>query len=118
MSIVVSTIDRHVDSEFTQIILLTAMMTKRAEKRIELYKEHEKENFEALLEEKSQKSRDHSESVSETSGSGPDIEGQGHNAYRNQEKSQRKHRLFKDQNDEDNGLSMQLVQPEATFDEE
>lgn len=53
MNVVVSTMDRHVDSEFTQIILLTAMMTKRAEKRIELFKETEKEVFETLLEERS-----------------------------------------------------------------
>ena len=83
MNIVVTTMDRHVDSEFTQIILLTAMMSRRAEKRIEYAREYEKENFEVLLEEKSRKSRDYSESVSETSGSGPDILGKGDTAYRN-----------------------------------
>ena len=92
LSVVVSTNDRHVDSEFTQIILLTAMMTRRTERKLDLHKDHEKA-FEVVLEEKSHISR-LSESVSETSGSGPDIDGQGNPSYRNQEKMWRQTSLF------------------------
>lgn len=56
--------DRRMDKEFTQIIMLTAMMTKRHQLRTEHLKEAEKGLFETLLEEKSHQSIKSDESMS------------------------------------------------------
>jgi len=86
LSISVSTVDKLVDQEFQDIIMLSAMMQYRSQKRKQNYKEED--NMEVLLEEKSRKSEE-SVVISDSSGSGPDIEGRGYLAYENQKKGKR-----------------------------
>ena len=61
------------------------MMTKRAQRRIDETMDQEAP-LEIMLEEKSRKSEDSTGDVSDTSGSGADITGDGHPAYHNQKK--------------------------------
>ena len=70
------------------------MMTKRVWRRKEEMKNEAEEPLEVMLEEKSEKSAD-SGTVSDSSGSGPDIVGRGHAAYQNQRKANRRHGLFR-----------------------
>lgn len=96
-SVSVSMVDKVIDQEFQEIIVLTAMMTKRAENRIEETCDQDSP-LEIMLEEKSHKSADSARSgaevtincdffkardLSSSSGSGADIEGDGHPAYEN-----------------------------------
>ena len=61
--------------------MLTAMMTKRMQRR-EMDKEQQPEDaLEVMLETESQDAASHT--VSESSGSGGEIEGDGHPAYEN-----------------------------------
>ena len=81
--------DKVLDPDFEQIIMLTAMMTKRSQKREEEVRAADAEPLETLLEERSRKSLD-SGHVSQSSGSGLDIDGNGHPAYENQSKGGRR----------------------------
>ena len=85
-----------IEQEFQDIIILTAMMTKRVWRRKEEIKMESEEPLEIMLEEKSQKSIE-SGTVSDSSGSGPDIMGTGHSVYENQKKGKRKLGLFRGQ---------------------
>ena len=80
LSIQVASSDKMIEQEFQDIIVLTAMMTKRVWRRKEEMKIESEEPLEVMLEEKSQKSIE-SGTVSDSSGSGPDIMGSGHSAY-------------------------------------
>ncbi len=73
--------------------MLTAMMTKRTQKRKMNVSRDQDANLEILLEEQSNKSIN-TDSNSNTSGSGADIEGNGDPAYANQTKKERGKNLF------------------------
>ena len=87
LSLSVFMTDALVDQEFQDIILLTAMMHNRSQKRQKNGKDQE-ENMDVLLEEKSQRSVE-SGAMSDSSGSGADIEGEGNPIYQNQKKGYR-----------------------------
>ena len=89
MSVNVQMTEHLQDQEFADIIVLTAMMQNRIEKREKQTKEEKEENLEILLEEKSQASQESIGYKTDSSGSGADVEGGGHRAYDNQRKGKR-----------------------------
>ena len=80
LSVTVGMVDKVIDQQFQDIIVLTSMMTRRAQKRIDETMDQEAP-LEIMLEEKSHKSEDSTGDVSDSSGSGADITGDGHPAY-------------------------------------